>query len=95
MRSYVVESYAAGGVVEEQRQRARLTAELGTGIRYLRTTFLPSDETILHMFEAASPEALREAACAAALPHERIVEAVEGPGEEQARSITGDMEAEK
>ena len=73
-----MESYAASSVVEEQRERARRTAELGTGVRYVRTTFLPGDETVLHVFEAISPEALCEAACNAALPYERIVEAVEG-----------------
>jgi hypothetical protein len=44
-----------------------------------RNTFLPGDETVLHLFEAASPEALSEAARGAALPYDRIVEAVEGP----------------
>jgi len=81
MRSYLVESYAASSVVEEQRERARRTAELGRGIRYVRTTFLPADETVLHMFEATSGEALRDAAREAALPYERIVEAVEGTDE--------------
>jgi hypothetical protein len=78
MRSYLVESYAASSVVEEQRKRARLTAQVGTGVRYVRTTFLPGDETVLHVFEATSPEALQNAARDAALPYERIVEAVEG-----------------
>jgi hypothetical protein len=77
MPSYLVESYAAGSVVEDQRERARLAGELGTGVRYVRTTFLPGDETILHVFEAGSPDAVRDAAHDAALPYERIVEAVE------------------
>ena len=78
MPSYLVESYAPGSAAADQRERARRAAELGTGVRYLRTTFLPGDETVLHAFEAASPESLREAAHAAELPYERIVEAVEG-----------------
>jgi hypothetical protein len=78
MPSYLVESYAAGSVVEHQRERAKLAAALGTGIRYVRTTFLPGDETLLHLFEAASREQLRKAAHAAELPYERIVEALEG-----------------
>jgi len=77
MRSYLIESYAASGVVEEQRKRARRAAELGVGVRYVRTTFLPGDETVLHVFEATSSEALRDAASSAALPYERIVEAVD------------------
>ena len=77
MPSYLVESYAAGSVVEDQCERARLAAEVGTGVRYVRTTFLPGDETVLHVFEATSAEALGEAARDVALPYERIVEAVE------------------
>ena len=78
MQSYLVESYAANSGVEDQRERAQLAAEVGTGVRYVRTTFLPGDETLLHVFEAESPEAVREAVRVAALPYERIVEAVEG-----------------
>jgi len=78
MPRYLVESYAAKGVVDDQRERARRTAELGDGIRYLRTTYLPTDETVLHLFVAPSAEALDRAGRLAALPFERIVEAVEG-----------------
>jgi hypothetical protein len=78
MPSFLVESYAANGSVERERERARLAAELGTGIRYVRTTFLPEDETVLHIFEASSITALREAGGRAGLQYERIVEAIEG-----------------
>jgi hypothetical protein len=80
MPSYLVESYIAGSqeAVEEARARARLAAELGRDVRYLRTTVLPTDEVILHLFEAPSAEVLDEAGRRAALPFERIVEAVEG-----------------
>src|SRR5262245_64866562 len=77
MPRHLVESYAAERVVEDQRRRARRAAELGTGIRYVRTTFLPDDETLLHLFVAMSSETLREAARGAALSCDRIVEAVE------------------
>jgi Protein of unknown function (DUF4242) len=83
MPSYLVESYAARspGAVEKARERARRTAELGADVRYLRTTFLPDDEVILHLFEAPSAAALDEAGRRAALPFERIVEAVEESAE--------------
>jgi len=81
MPSYLVESYAAVGAVNAQRERAALAGELGTDVRHLRTTFLPGDETILHVFEAESPEALHQAARAAELSYDRIVEAVEGSAE--------------
>ena len=83
MPSYLVESYAAESVVADQRRRAQRAAELGTGIRYVRTTFLPGDETLLHLFVAMSPEALRDAVRGAALAHDRIVEAVEGSAAEE------------
>lgn len=80
MPSYLVESYAveSPAAVNEARKRARRTEELGSDVRYLRTTFLPGDETVLHLFEAPSAEALGEAGRLAELPFERIVEAVEG-----------------
>jgi hypothetical protein len=78
--SFLVESYAAASpdALDEARERARRTAELGAGVCYVRTTFLPDDETILHLFEAPSVSALDEAGRRAALQFERIVEAVEG-----------------
>jgi uncharacterized protein DUF4242 len=78
---YLIESYAPDRVIEDQRERAQRAAELAAGIRYVRTTFLPGDETVLHVFEATSSEQLGEAARQAALPYERIIEAVEGSGE--------------
>lgn len=82
MPSYLVESYAAGpSAVEDARLRARQTAAFGDGVRYVRTTFLPGDETILHLFEAPSVSVLDAAGRRAALQFERIVEAVEGTAE--------------
>ena len=82
MPNYLVESYLADSpaAVEQARQRALRTAELGQGVRYVRTTFLPEDETVLHVFEAPSAEALTRAGMLAELPFERIVEAIEGDG---------------
>ena len=79
MPSYVVESYLADSpaAVEEARERARSLADKGAGVRYVRTTFLPGDETILHVFEARSEKVLREAAGRAGLAYERIIGAVE------------------
>ena len=80
MRSYLVESYLADaqGAVADARERAQVAAELDDGVRYVRTTFLPDDEVVLHMFEAPSGDAVRRAARRASLEYERIVEAVEG-----------------
>jgi hypothetical protein len=83
MPRYLVESYGANSpaVLDEARKRARKAAELEVGVRYLRTTFLPRDETILHLFEAPSVEVLDTAGQLAALSFERIVEAVEDSDE--------------
>ncbi len=81
MPSYLVESYAADAGVADARARARRAAEVGAGVRYVRTTFLPGDETVFHVFEAPSIEALREAGLRAALHYQRIVEAIDEEGE--------------
>jgi hypothetical protein len=81
MPGYVVEAYAtdSDAAVDEARARARHTEELGEDVRYVRTTFLPADQTILHFFEAPSAEELDRAGKLAALAYDRIVTAVESP----------------
>lgn len=56
----VVESYAASrpGRLEGIRGHARLAGEAGAHVEYLRTTFLPDDEVVLHVFEAGTAESL-------------------------------------
>jgi hypothetical protein len=84
MPSFLVESYLARApaLLEEARGRARRAASLGAGVRYLRTTFVPDDETCFHLFEAPSSDVLGNAAQLAALGYVRIVEAVDRPEEE-------------
>lgn len=86
MPTFIVESYGAAGAVADQRARAELIPRLGTGISYIRTTIVPGDQTLLHVFEAASPEALRDAVATAALECDRIVEVVEAAGSTQSTS---------
>ena len=83
MAEFVVECYvsrADAGAVERGAERARLAAEEltreGTPVRYLRSIFVPEDETCFFMCEAASADAVRETARRAALPFERVAEAV-------------------
>jgi hypothetical protein len=77
MPTFVVESYATESVVDAQRQRAQQAGRLGPSVRYVRTTYLPTDETLLHVFEAASAETLGEALQDAALTYDRITDAIE------------------
>lgn len=83
MPHYLVESYLADSpaAVEEACERARSVEDGRVGIRYVRTTFVPGDEVVLHMFEAPSAQALNDAGRLAALSYDRIVEAVEEPAE--------------
>ena len=77
MPTYIVESYGADSTVSDQQERAGLVADLGKGIRYIRTTVVPGDQTLLHLFEATSSDALRDAVSVAALECDRIVEVFE------------------
>ena len=93
MRTYLVESYAAGSSVPEQRKRAEQVAGTARGIRYIRTTIVPGDETLLHLFEATSSDLLREAVSVAALDCDRIVEVFETGGEGVRRGTRPDAAA--
>jgi len=83
MPSYLVECYlphSRSCELPDAAARAReaaqaLTAE-GARIRYVRTTFVPSDELCLHVFEADSAEQVSEAIRRAGIEPERVVEAV-------------------
>jgi hypothetical protein len=80
---YLVEVYVAradGTAVDLGAERAQRAAEEltreGTPARFLRAIFVPEDETCFYLYEAASAEAVREAAERAVLRFERIAEAV-------------------
>jgi signal peptidase len=63
------------------RLRASADATSGNGLsaRYLQTLYLPEDERCLYLFEAASPEAVAEAAHGSGLALERVLEAYKDP----------------
>jgi hypothetical protein len=79
MPRFLVESYAAGSTAafDDACERARRTASLGAGVTYVNTTFLPGDQTVLHLFEAPSAESVEAAGREAGLQFERIVQAIE------------------
>jgi Protein of unknown function (DUF4242) len=78
---YLVELYvpkrsdARASAVARARATAETMAGSGSGIRYLRSLFLPGDELCFLLFEAPSADAVDEAARLAALTFERIIEA--------------------
>jgi hypothetical protein len=80
---YCLELYLADGsraALEEAAGHARAAAESfgarGRSVRYLRSTYLPEDETCLHFFAAASGEDVAEAAQQAGLTGDRITRAI-------------------
>jgi hypothetical protein len=82
--SYLVELYVSRSRAHEavaagkraQAAAAELSAE-GVSVRYVRTTFLPEDETCFHVFAGASADSVREACRRAGFGHARISLAVE------------------
>jgi len=84
MSKYLVEAFVPRSQAPEARAAARdartaahQLAREGTPIRYVRTTFLPDDETCFHVFEAASEEVVAEACRRAGIGPGRIVWAIE------------------
>ena len=77
MPRYLLESYVADGepAQSEVVDRAAAVASFGAGIRHIRTTFVPEDQVVLHVFEAPSAGALKRAGIRAGLRYERLVEA--------------------
>ena len=56
-----------------QRAAAELTAD-GTPVRFLRSIFVPSDETCLFLYEAESIDAVRDVARRAGLSYDHLAE---------------------
>ena len=84
MPQYIVERYVsreAQVAVAEEAALARQAAEQlrreGIQVLYLRSIFVPEDETCFHVYEAESVDSVRAAAARARLPLERVSEAIE------------------
>ena len=82
--TFLVELFVEHGSSDELEQwerRARgaadeLTAE-GTPTRYVRSLYLPEDETCFYVFQACSADAVTAACRRAGIAYERIVAAVD------------------
>jgi Nickel responsive protein SCO4226-like len=77
VEEYVPRSREARLAGRAARAAAEELAREGTPVHYVRTTFLPDDETCFHVFEAASEEAVGEVCQRARIGSGRIVRAVE------------------
>jgi hypothetical protein len=95
MREFVAEQYipAAGVSAAERgagaaRRAAQQMTDEGTRVQVVRSIFIPEDETCIHLYRAESIEAVRVAAMRAALPLERISEALTWvPAEADSRGL--------
>ena len=83
MTEFLVELYVSRTdslAAESGGERGRLAAEEltreGTPVRYVRSIFVPEDETCFHLYEAATADAVHEVARRAALRFERVAQAV-------------------
>ena len=85
MAEFLVEFYVSRAdpeAVDRGTRRARSSAETltseGIPVRFLRSIFVPEDETCFLLYEAGSADDVREAARHADLQFERIALAVAG-----------------
>lgn len=83
MPEFLVELFVSrsdGGAVERGAEQARVAAEGlsrgGTPVRFLRSIFVPEDETCFYLYEAGTAAAVCDAARRAGLPFERVSEAI-------------------
>jgi hypothetical protein len=86
MNEFLVELYVSStdpdGVERRAERAQRAAVELttaGTPVRFLRSIFVPADETCLFLFEAESSYAVCEAAHHAALPFDHVAEVAPSP----------------
>jgi hypothetical protein len=77
--TYLVEHYRPGNSVDELRGWAARVREAavelegeGKQVRYLRSTIVPADESLLCLLEAAGEELVRETYARAGIPFERL-----------------------
>jgi hypothetical protein len=87
MAEFLVELYVGrtdAAAVESGAERARLgAAELtreGVPVCFMRSIFVPDDETCFFLFEAPSADVVRAAAQRAALAFERVTEVLTPAG---------------
>ena len=73
-RSHARDARAAG---REARVAADQLSREGTPVSYVRTTYVPNDETCFHVFESADEKAVGEVCRRAGIGSARIVRALE------------------
>lgn len=86
MPEYLVETYAArdaaDSVAHAARRARRATEDMtreGTAVRFVRSLFVPEDETCFFLYEAETIDVVRTAAALAELEFDRVAETVAEP----------------
>lgn len=76
MPSYLVELYLPSPSVERRKEAARIArGGASTGVRYLRSIFLPAEDTCFHEYECESGDMLAAALARAEVRYERLISA--------------------
>jgi hypothetical protein len=83
-RIFVLEAYlprtASGGLAATAARASSVTEAMrreGMQVRFLRSFFMPDDETCFHVFEAVSDREARSAGARAGISADRVLEAID------------------
>lgn len=88
MQEFIGEHYLPAGAVLDAARRAELARaaadelrQEGVAVHYVRSIFVPADETCMHVYRADAIEDVRAAAARASLHLDCLAEAVSVSGE--------------
>ena len=101
-KTYLVEAYVSksdangpAGIAVRAVLASKEMRREGTFVRYVRSIFIPQDETCFHIFEAGSEQDARNAAARVGIQAERVLETTnfEATRAQLARSARGTCDA--
>lgn len=76
MPSFLVELYLPAATAERREAIARAARAVASAdVRYLRSIFLPEEDTCFHEYESANGDVLAALLAHAELPYQRLIEA--------------------
>lgn len=85
-KTYLVEIYLPAadtarvdGTLARAEAAAEELARGGADLRFVRSTYIPDDETCFLVYEAGSAELARAACIRAGIPSDRVLSAIERP----------------
>jgi len=78
--TYLVECYVPGiertevvAAAQRVRDASTLTLKAGSGVEYVATLLMPSDEVVFHLFRSSSADAVRDTCIRAELSFDRVL----------------------